>query len=84
MSDGASAFGPLRAALPDSACARFAHVGTILDVRVYRNLDTGRELALDGQGRAHDLIGGAYWPVSRADAIRYALGEIHERPMPGR
>jgi len=83
VSPAAPDFGPLRAVLPDSACARFAHVGEIAGIQVYRNLDTGRDLALDAAGRAHDLVGGGYWPVPRADAVRYALGEIDRRPGPG-
>lgn len=77
-------FAPLRAVLPDSVVARFAYVGVVADVVVYRNLDNGRELALDRRGVAHDLLGGAYWPVPRTAALHFALGETDVRPMPGR
>ncbi len=77
-------FGPLRAVVPDAVAAGFAYVGLVADVRVYRNLDNGRELALDPRGVAHDVLGGAYWPVPRVAALHYALGETDRRPMPGR
>lgn len=75
-------FTPLRRILPDAVVARFAHVGAIAGIEIYRSLDTGREIAVDPAGRTHDLYAGGYWPVPRGDAVRYALGETDTRPGP--
>lgn len=82
--EGDPTFEPLRALVPDALVARFAHVGAVRDIQIYRSLDTGRDLAVDDRGVTHDLLAGGYWPVPREAAVRYALGEIDERPLPGR